>query len=186
MVGITVELVGVGEGSGTFAGICTLGNASCTPGGGVCAGTLGGKPTEGDPRSSTFHCWIVLGVFIGLMTEFGEQSWTITGGCTLDVGCMLVGCGCARTLGGNQQLQKSGKFLLQHSLRPGILPFWGAEVLEFHCYFWLRSYSVMFFSPFSLASYSSLHVVSFSCFPYHCLQLVCRHCFASPCCHALR
>ena len=149
-MGITVELVGVGEGSGTFAGICTLGNASCTPGGGVCAGTLGGKPAEGDPRSSTFHCWIVLGVFIGLMTEFGEQSWTITGDCTLDVGCMLVGCGCARTLGGNQQLQKSGKFLLQHSLKPGILPFWGAGVLEFHCYFWLRSYSVMFFYLFRL------------------------------------
>ena len=30
-MGITVELVGVGEGSGTFAGIWTLGNASCTP-----------------------------------------------------------------------------------------------------------------------------------------------------------
>ena len=74
MVGITVELVGVGEGSGTFAGICTLGNASCTLGGGVCARTMGGKPAEGDPRCSTFHCWIVLVVFIGLVTEFGEQS----------------------------------------------------------------------------------------------------------------
>ena len=170
-MGITVELVGVGEGSGTFAGIWTLGNASCTPGGGVCAGTLGGKPAEGDPRSSTFHCWIVLGVFIGLVTEFGEQSWTITGGCTLDVGCMLVGCGCAGTLGGNQQLQKSGKFLLQHSLKPGILPFWGAGVSEFHCYFWLRSYSVMLFvSPrgfrflFSL-SFSPVGVPSLLCLP---------------------
>ena len=74
MVGITVELVGVGEGSGTFAGICTLGNASCTLGGGVCARTIGGRPAEGDPRCSTFHCWIVLEVFIGLVTEFGEES----------------------------------------------------------------------------------------------------------------
>ena len=103
----------------------------------------------------------------------------------LNVGCMLVVGGCMGTLGGNQQLQKSCKFPLQHSLKPGILPFWGAGVSEFRCYFWLRSYSVMFFSPFSLASYSSLHVVSVSCFPYHCLQLVCRHFFASPSCHAL-
>lgn len=80
-MGITVELVGVGEGSGTFAEI-TLGNASCTLGGSVCAGTLGGKPAEGDPRCSAFHCWIVLGVFIGLVTEFREQSWTFTGGCS--------------------------------------------------------------------------------------------------------
>lgn len=106
-MGITVELVaGVREGSGTFAGICTLGNASCTLGGGVCAGTLGGKPAEGDPRCSTFRCLIVLGVFIGLVTELGEQSWTFTGGCTLDVGCMLVGGGCTGTRGGKPAVAK--------------------------------------------------------------------------------
>ena len=119
----------------------------------------------------------------------GDGIWrrklTFTGGCTLDVGCMLVGGGCTGTLGGNQQLQKSCKFPLQHSLKPGILPFWGA-CFRISLLLWLRSYSVMFFSPFSLASYSSLHVVSVSYFPYHCLQLVCHHCFASPRCHALR
>ena len=95
-MGITVELVvGVGEESGTFAGICTLGNASCTLGGGVCAGTLGGKPAEGDPRCSTFRCWIVLEVFIELVTELG-----------LDVGFMLVGGGCAGTLGGKPAVAK--------------------------------------------------------------------------------
>lgn len=69
----------------------------------------------------------------------GDGIWrrklTFTGGCTLDVGCMLVGGGCTGTLGGNQQLQKSCKFPLQHSLKPGILPFWGARVSEFRCYF---------------------------------------------------